>query len=1022
MSRRRAKTKTPAPPRPSPERPPVATGGPGAQPPRGASRRKWALHAALAVLAPVAVLGLTELGLRAFGYGHPASLFVPRPDGGGFVTNPHFGSLFADPATAPRLLPAALPAAKEPDTRRIFILGEDAAQGAPDPASGFGRVLELLLRHRHPGVRFEVVNCAVPGTNSHAVLRVARECARYEPDVFVVYMGHNEALGPFGPAAVPGPAGLGRALIRAHLWARSLRVGQLANSIVRRTRPEAGPPTEERFAAARIPPGDPRRQAARDRFRANLADVIAAGREADARVVTCTVGSNLRDCPPFASLHRSDLTETDRTRWDEAFRAGVALEQSGRHAEAAEKYRAAERIADGHAELHFRLARCCLALQLSDEARRHFILARDTDALPLRADSDLNEAIRQLTGGREAEGVYLADAERELEQDPRSPHGLPGRELFWDHARLRFEGNYAVARSVLGPVEAALGLSGPPAPLPSAVWCAEQVPVTAFDRRRAAERVLRATARPPFTGQLDHTSRVEEQVRALAGLVVARPELARAGEQYAAAVAARPDDWLLRANFAAVLLAAGRATEAGVQWDEVARLLPGSPLPDLGMGPVLLVTGRFEEAADRYRKVLAADPLCGRAHRGLGDALAGLGQFDEAAAAYAEALRLDPADADARIGLGKVRAARGDVAGARAELEAALALGPDAEAEHQLGLLLMAKEGKRAEALPHLQRACELQPADRRYQNSCGAALLDLGKPDLAAVRFRTAVELDTNYSQARAALGRIEAARGRPGEAATYFREAAERKYDRPGNLDDLADTVTNFGVALLAVGEPDGARACFEAALGFTVHTEAEHQLGLLLLKERKPAEAVPHLQRAALITPTNPRYQSNLGSALAAAGRPEEAEKHFRQAIALDPTHTRAHAAFAELLMARGRHAEAIAHFRQSVALKHDPPGVLAALAFLLATAPDPQLRDGPEAVRLAEEACRRTTRRNVNCLDALIAAYATAGRFEDAVAAAREAIALAEATGDARAADLIRRRIPALEARQPPYPTK
>jgi tetratricopeptide (TPR) repeat protein len=977
-----------------------------AVPSRITGRRKWALRAALAVLAPVAFLALVELGLRASGYGHSTRFFVPRPDGDGFVINPRFGWRFADPAVAPQPLPVVLPAAKAPDTRRIFILGEDAALGTPDPTSGFARVLEAMLRHRHPGTRFEVVNCAVPGINSHAILPIAEDCARHQPDLLVVYAGHNEAAGPFGASSSPRP------LVRASLWARSLRVGQLAESLARRVRLTDAPTPEKLIAASRVPPDDPRRQAVRDRFRANLAGTIAAGRGAGAPVVACTVAANLRDCPPFASAHRPGLSDADLSRWDQAFRAGVALEEAGRHGEAAEQYRAAEQIDDAHAELHYRLARCHLALQNPADARRHLVQAREADGLPLRAGSGVNEVVRELAGGREADGVYIADVERALEQDPRSPHGLPGRELFWDHTHLRFEGNYAAARAVLGPVEAALGLTGTDPP-PSEGWCAEQLVVTALDRRRCAERVLRMTARPPFTGQLDHAQRQEEQVRALSQMAVSRPELARDAERYTAALAARPDDWLLRANFARLLLATGRANEAVAQWDTIGRALPGSVLADQEVGPALLAPGRFEEAAERYRKAIAADPNRGRAYRGLGDALAGLGKLDEAAEAYAAAVRLDPSDAATFTGLGRLRMAQGDSAGARTAFEAAVALGPDADAEHQFGLLLMAREGKPGEALPRFQRACQLQPTDTRYQNSCGAALLAVGRPADAADRFRTAIKMDLNYSQAHAALARVEAARGRQAEAAAFAREAAERKYDRPTSLEELGEALTHYGAALLALGDTAGARACFESTLDLTASAEAEFQLGTVLLKEGKPDEALPRLDRAALLNPKDRRAPHNAGTALLALGKPDEAAERFRTAIQRDPNYAPAHASLGQIALAQNRPAEALLHYRRAVELKHDPPPVLAALAWLLATAPDPKVRDGPQAVRLAEEACRRTHRGNVNCLDALSAAYAAVGRVEEALNVALEAVALANSLGDTQSAAVIGRRIPALK---------
>jgi Flp pilus assembly protein TadD len=249
---------------------------------------------------------------------------------------------------------------------------------------------------------------------------------------------------------------------------------------------------------------------------------------------------------------------------------------------------------------------------------------------------------------------------------------------------------------------------------------------------------------------------------------------------------------------------------------------------------------------------------------------------------------------------------------------------------------------------------------------------------------------------------------------------KAAERGSARGGGIDALADALTDFGAALLAKGDQAGARASFESALKLSPDPGAAHHLSTLLLKEGKPADALALLERACLLRPGDVRLQNNCGVALLALGRTDEAVDRFRAAVALDPKHVKAHTSLGQIAMNRGRIADAITHYRQLVGLKGDEPGTLGTLAWLLATAPDAKLRDGPEAVKLAEQACRLTNRRDHTCLDALSAAYAAVGRFEEAIRAAREAVAVAEAAGAAEQALLIRRRLPVLEAHRPLHP--
>src|SRR5436190_6717033 len=124
--------------------------------------------------------------------------------------------------------------AKKPaGTYRIFILGESAALGDPRPAYGAGRYLQALLRERFPGTELEVVCVAMTAINSHALVPIARECARHQGDVWLVYMGNNEMVGPFGATKVFGskspPAWQVRLVVGAQRW----RVGQLVMALGR---------------------------------------------------------------------------------------------------------------------------------------------------------------------------------------------------------------------------------------------------------------------------------------------------------------------------------------------------------------------------------------------------------------------------------------------------------------------------------------------------------------------------------------------------------------------------------------------------------------------------------------------------------------------------------------------------------------------------------------------------------------------------------------------------------------------
>jgi hypothetical protein len=195
---------------------------------------------------------------------------------------------------------------KPQNTYRIFIFGESAAQGDPEPAFGAGRYLEELLKTRYPGVNFEVVNVAITAINSHVIVPIARECAHYQGDLWIIYMGNNEMIGPFGAATVFGAKAPPWPAVRLNLAIQKTRVGQLLMDLERKFKSRQNGPQVwgglQMFLGNQLSPDDPRKTAVYGNFQRNLQDILRAGRDSGAAIVVNTISVNLKDCPPFASV------------------------------------------------------------------------------------------------------------------------------------------------------------------------------------------------------------------------------------------------------------------------------------------------------------------------------------------------------------------------------------------------------------------------------------------------------------------------------------------------------------------------------------------------------------------------------------------------------------------------------------------------------------------------------------------------------------------------------------------------
>lgn len=205
--------------------------------------------------------------------------------------------------------------------------------------------------------------------------------------------------------------------------------------------------------------------------------------------------------------------------------------------------------------------------------------------------------------------------------------------------------------------------------------------------------------------------------------------------------------------------------------------------------------------------------------------------------------------------------------------------------------------------------------------------------------------------------------------------------------------------------------------------VLTGAGALLALVWLSQRQVRywhDSITLFQHTLVVTKHNELAHDRLGESLLQQRRLGEAKAHWYSALKLAPRLAEAHYGLGLALQAEGQPAETIAHWRTALQLKPEWFALMNNFAWLLATCPDAVCRNPAEAVRLAEQASA-AAQRNFNFFDTLGAAYAAAGRFPDAVAAAQQAVVLAEAAGQTNVAARFRSRLE-LYQNQKPYRTE
>jgi len=711
-------------------------GGEKVTPPLVTGRRLWLFRIIAVTVMPAILFLLLEISLRLVGYGFPTTITIKDKINAvpSYCNNFKFAWRFFHPNIARTTEPFVFPVNKPEETYRIFVMGASAAAGTPDGAFCFGRILQVMLRRQYPKANFEVITAAMPAINSHVVLEIADDCIRYQGDLFIIYLGNNEVVGPYGAGTVFSTMSSNLSLIRMGIALKATKLGQLVTNLLESAGAGNAPKIWRgmgMFLDKQVRAEDTSLKIVYEHFQRNLQDIRRLACRSGVNIIFCTVPCNLKDSPPFASLHRPNLTDAEKKSWGEIYQRGVKCETDENYAKAVKLYLQAAAIDDRYADLQFRLGRCYWAIGEYEKARAGYILARELDTLRFRADTRINEIVREMAGNKIADGVYLVDAVKAFEEN--SSYRTPGEELFYEHVHMNFKGNYLLAGAIFEQVEKILPeriksyRADEPA-FPTEAECALDLACTDWDRYNIAEKVLNDYIKQaPFTNQLYHNQRVkgmEQEIDAYKAAI--SPEIINEVEaQYRRAIKQTPSDWWLHWKY-------------------------GQLLEDLD---------KSNAAAGQYRLVLDSMPHHYEAFAVLGLLCGKSGDLDAAINYNLESVRIYPTFAESHFNLGFAYHLKKDYDKAVEHYSRTVQLVPDrAEAHNNLGLVLF-QQGKVDKAIRAYRNGLKFVPDNLDLHYNLGIVLEEQGQKDEALKELRAALQIDPNSVKVRKILSAIKRA-----------------------------------------------------------------------------------------------------------------------------------------------------------------------------------------------------------------------------------------------------------------------
>ena len=543
---------------------------------------------ALAVVAVGVFFGLLEGSLALFGV-RPSA--VPEDPFLGFAAGAALfsevtgadGSREMETAEAKRRFfnEQRFPRQKPPGTFRIFCLGGSTTYGRPyDDATSFAGWLRAMLPVADPTREWEVINAGGISYASYRISNLMEELAGYDPDLFIVYTGHNEFLEERTYSDVRRTPQVLRSA--AALVSRT-RTGAAMKGLIERFRRPRGQGSSRGFALpeeveAKLDRSAglglySRDDALRDdvlrHFQLSLERIVGMADESGAQLILVTPASNLRDFSPFKSQHSPELSSAEQLRSRKLLAAARAASSGSQWASALTVLDEALEFDPRHAELHYQRGRALIALGRAQEAMTAFRRARDQDVCPLRALSLMSGLISEAAADSDVMLVdFAGSVERRAEAEEGYP--IPGDESFLDHVHPTIEMHRQLAESLISAMAGA-GL-------------------VTLSRSWGREEIARVASE--IEGQLD----TQAQARALANLAMT---LSWAGK----------DEYSVRL--------AQRALEAG--------------LDDQRFSPTILaivarhwaLQGDAAEAISFYRSALRANPGNADIHMQMGMFLAG---------------------------------------------------------------------------------------------------------------------------------------------------------------------------------------------------------------------------------------------------------------------------------------------------------------------------------------------------------------------------------------------------------------
>jgi tetratricopeptide (TPR) repeat protein len=460
------------------------------------------LFKVIGILSPFILLLVLELLLRVFDYGNDLRLFTTyKNDSDYLVFNPAASKkYFLNQTVATTGNHEPFKKVKDPNTTRIFVLGESTTIGYPYFHNGsFHRWLQYRLMYTFPGRNFEIINISLTAVNSYTVLGFAKEVVNYEPDAILIYTGHNEYYGALGVGSTENIGG-SPFLVKTILSLRQLKLVQLMTNIY--TSIVGGPAIpkgelketlmQRMVASQQIPYQSALYKRGVEQFRANMDQTLQTFSDHKIPVFISNLVSNEKDLKPFISVA---ATGANSAAFNYNFSKGLRAFNSNDIALALNYFSAANKAYPDHALCNYYIGQILFKQGDYAGAKTAFDKARNLDALRFRAPDEINAIINQLT--KKYTDAHLVNTTAAFEAN--SDHHIIGDNLILEHVHPNLAGYALMSDAFYESLKAEHFITVPKNKEISFKQLLHDMPITKIDSLTGVYKMINLKSSWPFT-------------------------------------------------------------------------------------------------------------------------------------------------------------------------------------------------------------------------------------------------------------------------------------------------------------------------------------------------------------------------------------------------------------------------------------------------------------------------------------------------------------------------------------------